>query len=649
MKWIVRFFMSFIILAVLAIGGVGAFLYSFNPNDYKPMIAEQFKAATGRDLTLGGDIRATFFPVLGFRANKVAIGNPPEFKEKEFLSLETVQVGIKVLPLIDHKVEFTQITLNTPTIHVIRQKNGAMNTNFSAPAKAPQDIAPQAGPGVSALPFSIQVESIKIQNAKLIYDDLAMGMAATLAPLNVTVPGFTPGAPITFDLDTGAKIILPTMSVDGTFAIKGTMDIGKQILTLASLQTDSKISGAAFNGGLAAKVSAKGDVNLKDQKLDLVFNQADIDWNGTSVRATGAAKGPTIKPAITFQAKSDDINLDKMFAKNPASATTTPATPTAPSPVSGNTVVIPVDVIRPLDLDGSVDIGTLTTGGLVLTDVSAKILAKGGDLRIAPINAKFYDGVIATDLGVNARASTPVVTFKSTLKGIQAGKVITAKMGDDYVSGIGKADIDLTMTGATSTALKNSTSGTVSFAFENGKINKWHLTTLISQAIAFIKTKQLPTASETELYFSSFTGTFTGTNGVFQNNDLTLAGPKLHAFGDGTINLPTNTVDYTMQVGDGAPDRTAKHVPVRITGPLNAPKYNLDIQAVVQDKVQEQIDKARDKFTDKLIKKLGGDAAPAPTAEPAIDPVTGEAVPAPAPAPATPKDVGRELLKGLLR
>jgi len=61
-------------ITVLLIAGVLTYvLVVVDPNDYKPQITELVKERTGRDLSIAGDIRLTYFPWLGFELGAVEL------------------------------------------------------------------------------------------------------------------------------------------------------------------------------------------------------------------------------------------------------------------------------------------------------------------------------------------------------------------------------------------------------------------------------------------------------------------------------------------------------------------------------------------------------------------------------------------------
>ena len=128
--------------------------------------------------------------------------------------------------------------------------------------------------------------------------------------------------------------------------------------------------------------------------------------------------------------------------------------------------------------------------------------------------------------------------------------------------------------------------------------------------------------------------------------------------GDGTVNIGENSMDYLAKatVVGSAAGQDAKEmaqlkgvtVPVKIYGPLDAVKYDVQYAAIAAGAVTE---KAKGAVEDKLkgilgMKKADAPAAPAQTGQPAGQP----AAPAggqPAAKPQSAEDKAKEKLRGL--
>ena len=112
-----------LVLVVLIVGIVLAlpFLIDLNKyqDQYKPLIEE----ALNRKVQLQ-DIRLTIWPRIGARVAGFAVLDDPAFGSGPFASLSSLDVGVKLMPLLSGKVEVEEITLRQPVITVIKNKNG---------------------------------------------------------------------------------------------------------------------------------------------------------------------------------------------------------------------------------------------------------------------------------------------------------------------------------------------------------------------------------------------------------------------------------------------------------------------------------------------------------------------------------------------
>ncbi len=81
MKKLLYVLLGIIIVVVL---GIVALVTLVNPNQFKPVIAEQVKEQTGRDLVISGDIGWRFFPTLGIEYWRNRTKAPTRFRTTEF-------------------------------------------------------------------------------------------------------------------------------------------------------------------------------------------------------------------------------------------------------------------------------------------------------------------------------------------------------------------------------------------------------------------------------------------------------------------------------------------------------------------------------------------------------------------------------------
>ncbi len=80
-------------------------------------------------------------------------------------------------------------------------------------------------------------------------------------------------------------------------------------------------------------------------------------------------------------------------------------------------VEIPSELIRQLDVDAGLTIGSFIMDTLQATDVKAQLNAKKGVVRIEPFSAKLFGGSSSGMLEVDARADMPKFSLKETAQG----------------------------------------------------------------------------------------------------------------------------------------------------------------------------------------------------------------------------------------
>lgn len=629
MKNFIKIIFGLILLVLLLAGAAVIALFTIDPNDYKTQIASATKQATNRDLTIAGDMSVVYYPVLGFKAAGLTMGNTPDFTEKDFIKAGEVQAGVKILPLLSRKIEITTVRLVEPQITVIKRADGS--NNLAMPERGAAQKAETRN-------LDITIEGIEVSKARVTYIDKAAGKTTIIDPLNLKIPTYANGRDIdiTMDMTMPATGSAKAMKVDLETTVKP--DLKNNVHTFRNLKVNADF------GGAKATATAGVVADLKAESIRIT--NLETGWQGTDLKGNATVKGFK-NPDVSFDLSSPKVDLDALFPSDPKAKG------------DRNKTLLPLDLLRSLTMDGKVSIGTLKTAGLTMSNIKFNVDADSGLIKINPLTLNMYDGTLTSDVQINARGN-PSYKLSGGLKGLEVGKLLVAKMGQDYVTGVSDVNFNLNAQGNTMNALYGSAGGTIKFDFGKGYINKWQLSRLMNQAIAYFDKGELDNNASDKIYFTSLDATFNGSGGVFRNDDLVLIGPKSHALGAGTVDLGRERVDYVVKVGGGDnPEKFGKkkHLPVRMSGPFSKPSYSIDMQSLVQDLAGEKIEEKKQEVMDKLFEKLDkkvNKGQPAPADGAATD---GAAAGAPkgaaegaesAPASEKPEDPLKSLLRGAL-
>ncbi len=318
MKWLFRIVAGVLLLVVLAVAGILLFV---DPNDYKPQIAQQVEQATGRQLTIGGEIGLSLLP-LGLELSNVELANAKGFDDPYFARIDSLVIKVKLLPLIKQELAIDALSLDGLSVFLQVRPNGDTNWQDLAAPSTPADTtaddtaSPAADQRGAQSPLAaLAVNGIEIRNAQVQFNDQSSDQLIQLSQLNLTTGDIRFDQP--FELELGANVgqrqagqqnaadirlktaitiarSLQQFALDDIqLAIKAKLPALQPEPVNVSLRADSKIDLAAQR------------VELRDAEIDAMYTtlklQATIeDWQN-SLHISGKLQTADIQPKDLLQ------------------------------------------------------------------------------------------------------------------------------------------------------------------------------------------------------------------------------------------------------------------------------------------------------------------------------------------------------------
>ena len=131
-------------LLLVALIGIGvvlaaavAFILIAPPTD---LIREQainlVKQRTGRDLVIAGPARLAFYPSLGVSLEDVTLSAPPDMGGAPTVAMKSLDVSVKLLPLLSRRVEVDRLVLTAPRFDLRVDRAGRKSWDMAIPATA---------------------------------------------------------------------------------------------------------------------------------------------------------------------------------------------------------------------------------------------------------------------------------------------------------------------------------------------------------------------------------------------------------------------------------------------------------------------------------------------------------------------------------
>lgn len=256
MRWIRRILAVIVVFLVAVIGLV----FLLPAEKIGELASAQLEKSTGRSLTLSGEFRPSFYPILGVKTGPLTISNASWASEPYMITAEGASVGVGLSALFGGDLEIQQLILDTPVIHLERNQNGEANwvlLDQGEPQTQPSGSS--SGEGSSGSVRTIALEKGKISNGKITLKDASGAQSFVLEHINTDFALASNG---------GARIDGSARLNDHPIDLDLSVENVNQLLEgkITSLTSTLKLSGitAAFQGEMrTATANAPPLVNIQ--------------------------------------------------------------------------------------------------------------------------------------------------------------------------------------------------------------------------------------------------------------------------------------------------------------------------------------------------------------------------------------------------
>ncbi len=403
-------------------------------NEYKAEIAARAKAATGRDLVIGGDIQISVLPSPALIAYDVTLANLEGATAPDMVRLRLLQVRVALEPLLGGNIQVETVKLVDPIIELEALADGRKNWEFRPSEKKGKEPAPDAkqdgGPDTEP---AIRLDNFTIENATLVYRDQQAGTvervdnlqariaAASLkGPIESSGTFVARGIPLKFEALIGkiihgrtvpVNLTMETAATQGMVQINGTLvslaktpkfkgrikaegnSLAAIIAAIATTGPLPGFAGQAFAVECAVVASAEGA-----EVKELVIRLGDAEATGGG----GVELGETL--TVAGRLTVNHVNLDKWLempaassngsekpeksSRVKASITLDPAKPKAAKPPPAEAFAIPAN------LAGSVNlvVDAVTYKSAIVRQVRASAELASGEITVSQLAAQFPGG-----------------------------------------------------------------------------------------------------------------------------------------------------------------------------------------------------------------------------------------------------------------
>ena len=639
MKWIGRILLMLVVVVVVAAVAV-PFLVPLEA--YRAPIERAASTAIGRTVRIEGPLQISIYPDIGVSLQQVTVSNADGARTPQMISIDTLIVGVRLMPLLSRRVEVSRLILQRPVIHLEISGDGTPNFGFAAPGPAAA-LGPVAASSPAAAPgpalANVSINNVRITEGQVSYFDARSGREASFDDVTISFDMPAADSPAQLDgaltyngqrLNVTARVENPAALAPGPpgAAVQGTQ---------ATLELDSNILTVTFQGNLTLAGASTGMLDLSTPSLRNLASWAGaaLPPGGVAADSTDGAQGAPgenlAAMAITstvavernrYTFSNLEMRLDAMTLTGDLVIDTGGAVPVltgalgvdqlnfntyltagdAPARVAGagpSTTPIELGILAAVNADLELEVGQMFLQQLTIGQTSLGLQLDNGVMTVNLRSLSLYGGNGTGTFVIDARGDMP--TFRNTLQvtGLQVQPFLADLIDVDRIEAEGTLNLTLASRGNTEQAILNALSGNGSMDFRNGRLRGVDLAA-IARAIQNLASGQNLgnlTGETAQTDFSEMGGTFVIENGVVHNNDFHLLNPFVRITGNGQVDLANRTLDFyldpravaSVQGQGGQAGVQGIGIAFRVHGPWTDLSYVPDTQAIGRAVIEQVI------------------------------------------------------------
>jgi uncharacterized protein involved in outer membrane biogenesis len=440
-----------------------------------------------------------------------------------------------------------------------------------------------------------------------------LSMTVTGVPLKHMLP-IPAHLPLTILLR-GPDIALEAQGRAGVYATTADFHVHLKGTTLSSLAV-------LFNKDLPGLASYEfdGNVTVRDQKVSLsalhaklgksdVAGRMQIAWNGPRPRLSGSFSSEFIEPKILEQLSPpsettpETENVPDQTADKPLKEAVAIGEGVVDfvSPIKLPEIgdadsrtriipdwVLPVQSFRSIDLDFYWAVKRLSMPPVQMEDVIAVLTLKDGILTAGPLEFGHLGSMTTGKLTVNGTSTVPHAAVEITTTNLDYGGLLKAFKVTNLVEGSTDLILATEGNGRSLRELAGTANGHLDIVAGPARL----ATRYVELWASNLMTSMLSEAWHREKFAQYHCGAayIDIQNGEMKTNSLLIEASDHSVVAAGTLNLGTEELDVVVTPRPKDLAFLSLAAPIRMTGPLRAPKISTNAQSIASSKAWQVLD-----------------------------------------------------------
>ena len=219
-----KIIIGFLCFLILAIVGVGTYIYTLNWNKHKATVAQRLSEITGLKASIDGDLSVKLIPTPKFSAGIVNFSKPGS--RDPLITISNISANAELLPLFSNKFILSDMSLSNVSINVVKDEKG--NINWAGASNSGKSKAGS---------IEVSFNNVKLSNANIVYKDKKNNTGFNIPNINATINATSLKGPYRVN----GKFIHNMSEILFNGDVSNGKDVGVR-LSLSNAATASKLS-----------------------------------------------------------------------------------------------------------------------------------------------------------------------------------------------------------------------------------------------------------------------------------------------------------------------------------------------------------------------------------------------------------------------
>jgi len=319
MKILKRLFIGLIGLVVLLAAVVVVAANMLDPNDHKNFIENKTQSLIGRELSITGDIKLSYFPWVGIKLGELELANAEGFSDKPFAKIDHANVKVELLPLLRKVVNAKTVELAGLEVNLQRAADGSTNwddlaNREPATTSTTEDNTTTEVEGEPAAIAALAVGGLDVADAVINWQDDLSGTDATISDFDLTTGAIELAKP--FDLENSFQVASQSLGLTANVKSGGnvTLDLAEQRYALNGLTFETDATGDMFpHGKLDLSMATSLLADLSAQTVDAT--ELTLGILGVTLAGNVAVTQLDTEPQVSATLKSETFSPRELFTR----------------------------------------------------------------------------------------------------------------------------------------------------------------------------------------------------------------------------------------------------------------------------------------------------------------------------------------------